>query len=397
VKAASTIVLILAAAAPARAGGFAVGEQTATAAGTAGAGAARDDEAGAAWTNPAALADGGGLRLALGLVIARPAVDAEAMDGSWQAATERGWVTPPHLQASFARDRWAAGVAVGVPFGSGVTWPVDWPGRFEIVKTDLRVLRVAPFVAWSFGRVRVAAGPHLDAGRLQVGRQLDFIDTEGTVAIDLDGRGFGAHAAVHVVATPALAFGLTYKSRTRLALSGGADFTAPAAFAGRTPDQPASSSIVLPDRIAFGARWRRGRWTALADAELYAWGTYDQLVIDFSNESTPDVVRATDWRTTVAARAGAEVVATSRLVARAGVAWDPSPAPRATLAPTSPDSNRLALTAGATWRATRTVAVDAFFEQLFLLGAEAMNPDALAARYGGQAQLFGAAVRLEAD
>jgi long-chain fatty acid transport protein len=388
-------IAIVAAAAPARAGGFAVGEQTATASGTGGAGAARDDEAGAAWTNPAALADGGGLRLALGVVVAHPAVDAEAMDGSWQAATESGWVTPPHLQASFARGGWAAGVAVGVPFGSGVAWPSDWPGRFEIVRTDLRVVRVAPFFAWRFGRVRVAAGPHLDAGRLQVGRQMDFIDTEGSVAVDLDGTGFGAHAAVHVAATPALAFGLTYKSRTRLALSGGADFTAPDAFAGRTPDQAAASSITLPDRVALGARWRRGRWTVLADAEVYAWSTYDRLVIDFSHAATPDVVRATDWQTTVAARAGAEVVASSRLVARAGIAWDPSPAPRATLAPTSPDSNRLALTAGATWRATRTVSIDGFFEQLFLLGAEAMNPDALAARYGGHAQLFGAAVRVE--
>jgi hypothetical protein len=44
---------------------------------------------------------------------------------------------------------------------------------------------------------------------------------------------------------------------------------------------------------------------------------------------------------------------------------------------------------------TPAVAIDAFFEQLFLRGAETTSPDELAARYGGQAQLFGVAVRVE--
>src|SRR5512134_4029232 len=98
----SIILFAVAAAGPAHAGGFALGEQTTTSSGTGGAGAARDDEAGAAWTNPAALADGGGLRLGLGIMFAHPAVDAEAMDGSWSASTDGGWATPPQLQASLA-------------------------------------------------------------------------------------------------------------------------------------------------------------------------------------------------------------------------------------------------------------------------------------------------------
>jgi long-chain fatty acid transport protein len=379
----------------AHAGGFAVSEQTTTSSGTGGAGAARDDEAGAAWTNPAALADGGGLRVGLGLTLAHPVVDAEAMDGSWQSSTESRWATPPQLQASWAFGRWAAGVAVGVPYGSGVTWPSDWPGRHEIVRTELQVIRVAPFVAARLGRVRVAAGLHVDAARLQLARRLDFIDVEGDVVIDMDGRGLGADVAVYVDATPALAFGLTYKSRTAIDLEGGADFTTPDEFSAKTPDQYASTSITTPDRFALGARWRRDRWAALADAEVTLWSTYDTLVIDFAHDATPDVTQRPDWHTTVGLRGGGEYAATERLTARAGLAWDPSPAPASTLAPTSPDSSRFSLTAGATVRVTPTVSVDGFFEQLFLLGAETMSPDATAARYGGQAQLFGVSVRVE--
>jgi long-chain fatty acid transport protein len=389
-----TAIVILTTAATAHAGGFAIGEQTTTSSGTGGAGAARDDEAGAAWTNPAALADGGGLRIGLGIMIAHPALDAEAMDGSWSQSTA-GWETPPQLQASFATGRWAAGVAAGVPFGSGVAWPDDWVGRFEIVRTKLEVIRVAPFAAFRFGRIRVAAGVHVDFARLQINRQLDFIDIEGDVAIDMDGRGIGADAAVFVDATPHLALGLTYKSRTAIDFAGGADFTAPDAFSEKTPDQAVTTSITVPDRIALGARWRDGRWAALADAEVTLWSTYRTLVIDFANEMTPDVTQRADWHTTLGLRGGGEFAVTPALTARAGLAWDPSPAPASTLAPSSPDSSRFSLTAGASWRMTPAVAIDAFFEQLFLVGAEAMSPDALAARYGGQAQLFGVAVRVE--
>src|SRR5262245_2645274 len=95
------------------AGGLAVGEQNAVSSATGGAGAGRDDDAGAAWHAPAALADDGGLRLGLSLALARPSLEARGDD--WNANTESKWSTPPHLDASFAKDRWAAGIAIGVP------------------------------------------------------------------------------------------------------------------------------------------------------------------------------------------------------------------------------------------------------------------------------------------
>src|SRR6476661_10823407 len=171
----------------AHAGGLAVGEQNAVSAATGGAGAARDDDPGAAWHDPAALADGGGWRVGLSLALARPSLEARATDGSWTTDSAGGWATPPHLDASFASDRWAAGIALGVPFGGGVTWPHAWPGADQAVQTQLMVLRAAPFAAYRLGPVRVAAGIHVDAARLQIERGLDFIDTQGDVRMDLTG------------------------------------------------------------------------------------------------------------------------------------------------------------------------------------------------------------------
>lgn len=385
------ILAILIAPAAAMAGGFAVPAQAIPAAGTGGAGTARDDEAGAAWSNPAALADGGGWRLGLGVVLARPRVSGEGEDGAWQAETDGHWSTPPHLDVAWSGGAWTAGVAAGVPFGGGVVWPGDWAGRFEIVRSELMVGRVAPFVGVRVGAVRLAAGPHVDRGRLQLGRSLDFIDMEGSVAIDLAGTGVGGHAAVWYQRGD-LALGATYKSRTTMTLRGGADFETPDELETRTRDQAARARLTTPDRIAAGGAWRRGPWRVLADVEVTLWSTYRALTIDFEDEATPDVHRVNDWHTTVAARAGVER-RLGGVVVRGGGAFDPSPAPDATLSPVSPDGLRLSLTAGASAPVARGVMADGFVEYLRVVARETTGAETMPARYGGWAVLIGAGVR----
>lgn len=374
----------------AAAGGFAAPVPSITAAGTGGAGAARDDEAGAAWTNPAALADGGGWRVGLGLVVARPAIEGAAADGTWRADTVASWSTPPHVDVAWSGGRWTAGVAVAVPFGGGVTWPADWAGRFEVVSSQLVVGRVAPFFGARVGRWRLAAGPHVDRGRLQVARRMDFIDVEGEASVDVAGTGVGVHAAAHWH-DGAWAVGATYKSRTRLAMTGGADFTTPPEFAGAAPDQPASVTLVVPDRLTLGGRWRRGPWTALADVEVTLWGTYDRLTIDFAEPATADVHRDNRWHTTAAARLGGERALGATTV-RAGAAIDPSPAPTATLSPSSPDGLRLSATVGASHR-LGALTVDGYAEYLRVVERATTGMETAPARYGGHAVLAGIGVR----
>lgn len=385
----------------ARAGGFALAEQTTLAGGTGGASTARDDDAGAAYFNPAALADGGGWRLGLGVLAARPRVTAEAGDGSFSTDNESSWATPPHLNASFAFGRGAyasgaVGIAVGVPYGSGVAWPDEWPGRFESVETRLEVLRAAPFVAWRFGRVRVAGGVHVDAARLRVRRALDFVDTEGEVFIDMDGRGMGFDAAVYVDVTPALAVGASFKSQTRFALTGGADFDSPDEFSTRTMDQNArTDDLVTPARLAIGGRWTRDRLTVLADLEVTGWSAYDRVVIDFEMDETPDAVQTNEWADTVGIRVGAEYAAAPAWVARGGGFYDPSPARDELAVPSSPDSSRIGASLGGTYAPGGGALIDLFYQYVHLLGRDAANDDALDARYSGRVHMLGLGIRFQ--
>ncbi len=384
------LVLILTSSA-AQAGGLAVAEQNAVSAGTGGAGAGRDDDAGAAWHAPAALADGGGWRVGLSLAFAHPALQARGDD--WSTDTESAWATPPHLDASFAHDQWAAGVAVGVPFGGGVTWPATWPGATQAVRSDLMVIRVAPFAAYRLGPLRIAAGAHVDAGRLQIERNLDFIDMQGDVRLDLAGQGVGVDASAYYVPRPDLGIGLTYRGRTTIAFDGNANFTAPDAFSEKTPDQTAATSMTMPDQIVLGARWRRGALTALVDLEYTRWSVNDRTTVDFTEDATPNAIQENGWHDTATFRTGVEWKSGETIVGRAGGYYDPSPVPAEHLTPSSPDATRVAATAGASWRFAAAWTADVFGEHMWLLRRDTTSVDTMPASYGGTAIVLGAGVR----
>jgi len=386
------IAFVIAAPTFAHAGGLGVGEQNAVSSGTGGAGTARTDDPGAAWYAPAALADGGGLRVGLSLALARPALEADSMDDSWTAENERGWSTPPHLDASYAQGKWAAGVSVGVPFGGGVTWPAAWAGASEIIASELMVVRTAPFAAYRLGKLRISAGAHIDAARLQLQRGLDFIDADGDVRLDLDGRGYGVDAAAYYQASSELGLAVAFRSRSTIDLHGNANFTAPDAFADKTPDQTASTTMIMPDTLVLGAHWQRGALAAVADIEYANWSVNEKTEIAFANATTPTALQQNDWHDTVSVRAGAEYTERG-FTTRAGGYIDPSPVPADRLSPTSPDATRVGLTIGASYRFASAWSADVFAEHMWLLRRETTSTETMPASYGGTAIVLGAGVR----
>lgn len=372
------------------AGGTEVSEQNAVSAATGGAGAARDNDPGAAWHNPSALADGGGIRIGFTLAAAHPTL--EAQGSGWSTESNNAWATPPHIDASFARGKLAAGLSLGVPFGGGVTWPAAWEGSSEALRTELMVIRAAPFVAYNLGKLRVGGGLHFDAGRLQIDKGLDFIDMEGLVRLDLAGQGMGFDASAFYAARPDLGIGLAFRSRTSITFDGNANFTTPDAFSEKTPDQTAKTEMTLPDVAVLGARWQRGELAILGDVQYTRWSVNKETVVDFAEDATPNVIQPNDWHDTFAFRAGAEFTS-GKLTSRAGVYYDPSPVPVEHLTPTAPDSSRVAMTAGASYQLAAAWAADAFAEHMWITRRETTSVDTMPASYGGTALVLGAGLR----
>lgn len=373
------------------AGGLAVGEQNAVSAGTAGAGAARDDDPGAAWHDPAALADGGGWRVGFSLVGAHPSVETHSDAGTTDSAS--AWQTPPHLDASFADGHFAAGLAVGVPFGGGIQWPANWAGATEAVETQLMDIRTAPFVAYRLGKLRVSAGVHVDAARLQIARNLDFIDTQGDVKLDMAGHGYGVDAAAYYPASESIGLALAYRGRTSIDFSGNANFTAPDAFSEKTPDQHAHTQMTMPDQLVLGAAWKHDAITALGEVEYTRWSVDPDTTVHFEMPQTPEAVQVNGWKNTFTVRGGGEWHR-SDLTVRGGAYYDPSPVPTAHLTPSSPDGTRIGVTAGASYRLAPAWTADAFAEQMWILTRSTTSTDTMMpSTFGGTAIVVGAGVR----
>ncbi|MBW2523172.1 MAG: outer membrane protein transport protein, partial [Deltaproteobacteria bacterium] len=383
------------------AGGYEVAQQSAVAAGTGSASTARDDDAGGAWYNPAALADGGGLRTALGVTFALSSIYAEAQpqspDAPWSVGTDREVSTPAYLYASAAYADWVAGVSVNTPFGSSIAWPEGWPARFDILMSKFQLLRLAPFFGYRLGPVRLAAGPQFDFARFNAKRATQHVIYEGSSALVASGVGFGGQAAAFFDLGEYAQAGVSYKSRAHLPLDGDADFSVPEVFARRFPDQRVSLDWTVPDRIAAGLAVDAGDFRVLLDFTATLWSVNDSLEFDFSEEVTDDREQINEWRDSFALRTGLEwTTPFEPLLVRAGFYADglPSPPPPdETLSPSSPDATRLALTMGGTGHITDYLAFDAFYEHLRLLERSSTSPDAPLATYRGHAHVFGIAVR----
>ena len=126
----------------ARGAGFELAEQSALAAGTGGAGVARQGDPGAVWYNPAALADGDGLRGGVSAVPGHPA----ASPPTRPTRRSRRQISRPPTSRRGDAVRGAPRL-VGRPLsapastsarshGASVSWPNGWWGRYDAVSTS---------------------------------------------------------------------------------------------------------------------------------------------------------------------------------------------------------------------------------------------------------------------
>ena len=385
----------------ARAGGFEVPDQSASMGAMGGAGTARHGDASAAFYNPAALADRGGFRGALGLGLAIPTITAESTETMERASTTTSVSPPPHLHLSYAENEWAIGAYIGASHGTGVHWPQGWWGMFETQSTSLFVVRVAPFFSWRFGGgegqpdIRVSIGAHVDTARLETSRRLDMIDFVGNVHVLLAGAGVGGDASVYWQALPELSVGLTYKSRTWMRLNGDADFTVPDAFVGRAPDQRASAELVIPDRLALGVAWQTPEFAIYGDVQLTLWSVRRSTDLDFESQRTTDVSQPNRWSDTATFRLGGEYSPLPELLhLRIGGFYDMAAAPDDTLAPSAPDMARVGFGGGVGVDFTREIGIDAYYTYVGFVGRTSTSDDAPLARYSGDIHLIGLTARL---
>jgi len=378
-----TVTAVLALPLTARASGFLLYEQSASAVARGGAVVAATNDPSAAWFNPAAIAFLPAYGAAASTALVFPSTRfSPAAGGDDTRSESKVGVVPSIFAHAAITDRVRLGLAVLAPFGLFVRWPDAWSGRDRSLKTDLKILMVNPSVAVRLGqRWSVAAGASPIRGLVALSLGLGPPPDAGRADLDGGAWGWQVNVATLFRALPErLHLGLTYRSRTRLAFEGDAHFSgAPPGLRDVFQDQRVKATVVLPDVFAGGVMWRPiPRLELDAEVDWVLWSAFEELRLDFQNPGSATLDRSIQ-RSAVRPLTGRLGVQWSwpqlGLCARGGVSYDQSASTRDTLAPSAPDADRLGLAAGLGWQIARyTVDVGYLYAHFF--PATAAGPNA---------------------
>ncbi len=391
---------LLALPATASAAGFQLTGQSATATGMADTGVANPNEPDASYYNPASMGLNTGFKVYLGDTIVRPSTTFSPKGGGAEIDTKSQTFPPPNLHISYddiAKSGLSFGAGVSFAYGLGISWPDHWVGRTNIKSQELQTANINPNLAYKIPgmNLSVAAGAQIIFGS---------VDLQQSVALSKDqfveahlggsGMGFGGVAAVMYQPIDKLTLGVQYRSRVKLNFDQGKVH-----FSGEenTPfntvfrDNPASTSMTLPDLIAAGVSYQLDKLYLAFDFNYTMWKTYDKIVLNIDTGGDKNAIDQltidNHWKNAMAFRLGAQYDVVDNVSARLGVAYDMTPIPDSTVNASLPGNDRISgsLGVGYTYNGMRT---DIAYEMVQALKRTIDNGRAPTGDYSTTAQVL---------
>lgn len=315
----------------------------------------------------------------------------EPSPGIYTANTVKHTGTPFTLYAvvKFKKTaKWNAGLGVYTPFGSRLQWPDDWKGQFLIREIDLQTIFIQPTASYKLNdKLGIGIGFIYATGSFSLRKGIPVQDSTGAYGeASLKGKasGYGFNAGIYFKANDKFSLGLDYRSQVAVKIAGGtADFTVPSSLADYFPTTTFSTQINLPQTISLGAGYKvNDKLTMALDVNFVGWKSYDSLVIDFvdNTEKLADVHSPKMYHNALIYRLGAQFKLNDKWTTRLGAYFDSSPVKNGYVAPESPDANKIGITAGATFKVTKTIHLDASL--LYIEGLKRTDTN-LESQFGG--------------
>lgn len=344
------------------AAGFANTSHSATATGMAGVAAGNPDEPNASYYNPASMVFRDSLNVYLGNTTILPSVSYVSPDGEISEQTESQVFPPPNFHLGVPiTEEFSAGIGAAYTWGLGIAWPDEWVGREVFRSQSLETFNINPAVAYKVPGLDlgVAAGMQVMLSSMRQERAIILRDDrEVDVVLGGQGWGIGATAAAMFRPTSDITVGLNYRSGATLSYDGHihySDDVEGTPFEQRMIDQEIAADLNIPHTLNLGLGWRPidELWLGL-DVNYMTWSSYDQVEVEFSQQSPqgepgetdPPLLIEADWEDAVAIRLGGQYDITDALMGRLGFAIDMTPVPDETVNPSLPDNNRYVFAAG---------------------------------------------------
>ncbi len=269
------------------------------------------------------------------------------------------------------------GAAVTSPFGERVAYPGNFVGRYQSLVSSITDVQATLSAAIRINnQISIGGGPVVDFFHARLTQAVNIGplgavtgNPVGDVSGDDTAAGFVASGLYQV--SPALRFGLVYRSRIQHDISGDQSVFVPPALGGSALAQllaagnsQARTKVTLPDTITGGAYYDvTPRLAVMADVQWTHWSLFKQLTIVPTNGG-PVTTTPENWRNTWFGSVGLSYKLTKKLMLQGGVGYDESPTTDSNRTTRIPDYSRVLLGVGASYAVLPNVTLQASYLRL---------------------------------
>ena len=262
---------------------------------------------------------------------------------------DRTFILPSMYYTKQMNEKLWLGVGVMTRFGLGTEFPADWFGRYNSYRAMLESVSINPNIAWKVNdALSLSLGVEALWFEADLRRKID--STQGVApnpATDIDLRlkgddiGYGWNVGLHYKMDETTRFGLHYRSRVKLSLSGIATATSPLA----SDSTEGRVDLTLPDMLMFGVS---KQLTPKLNVEVGAihtgWDSYDSVTINFGKPLLGALpIRSftpKNWNSVWRYQLGLEYTYSPEWTWRLGYTYDQEPMPDATIDYQVPSGDR---------------------------------------------------------
>jgi long-chain fatty acid transport protein len=372
------VIVILTIASAAHAGGFALREQSAYGQGSSYAGVAVGGSLSSMFWNPATMTQFSGIHSESVITGIIPSSKNTATSGTTVGTSNIGnaaLVPAGYYSWQVQRQLWL-GLSVTSPYGLSESFPDTWAGRnYSAGGSHLNTYNATPSFAYAVNDwLSIGAGVQFQYADATLTKGL-ALGATNQAAISGTGWGYGFTAGLTVTPTPTTTIGLGYRSAVNqkingtLAIPNNAFLFSP--FSVSTPGS-VTTTLNLPDTVSLGLRQKlSSQWTAMATVEWSNWSRIGTSQILQANGAqalvgSSPVAVAFEYSDGWFYSLGAEYQWNDRLALRGGVGYEKSPITDDVRVPLLSDNDRVWLSAGATYKYSKNISIDAAYSHLFV-------------------------------